>query len=143
MEFSRPDYWKWVAFPFRGSSQPRVQTQLSHIAGRFFTSWATREAKHTRVCSLSLLQYPGIKPGFPALQADSLPAELSEKLLEKIKYNIYILKSTDKKCKSQEEISFYFLIQIIYYICKMFEINRGGFRINKILQVGFELLLEE
>ena len=35
-----------VAFPFsRGSSQPRDQTQVSHIAGRFFTSWATREAQ--------------------------------------------------------------------------------------------------
>ena len=34
---------KWVAFPFsRGSSQPRDQTQASHIAGGFFTSWATR-----------------------------------------------------------------------------------------------------
>ena len=36
---------KWVAFPFsRGSSQPRDQTQVSRIAGRFFTSWATRKA---------------------------------------------------------------------------------------------------
>ena len=36
---------EWVAFPFsRGSSQPRDQTQVSHIAGRSFTSWATREA---------------------------------------------------------------------------------------------------
>ena len=36
---------EWVAFPFsRGSSQPRDQTQVSWIAGRFFTSWATREA---------------------------------------------------------------------------------------------------
>ena len=36
---------KWVAFSFsRGSSQPRDQTQVSHIVGRFFTSWATREA---------------------------------------------------------------------------------------------------
>ena len=35
---------EWVAFPFsRGSSQPRDQTQVSRIAGRFFTSWATRE----------------------------------------------------------------------------------------------------
>jgi len=33
-----------VAFPFsRGSSQPKHQTQVSHIAGRFFTSWATIE----------------------------------------------------------------------------------------------------
>ena len=36
---------EWVAFPYsRGSSQPRDQTQVSRIAGRFFTSWATREA---------------------------------------------------------------------------------------------------
>ena len=36
---------EWVAFPFfRGSSQPRDRTQVSRIAGRFFTSWATREA---------------------------------------------------------------------------------------------------
>ena len=36
---------EWVAFPFsRGSSQPRNQTQVSWIAGTFFTSWATREA---------------------------------------------------------------------------------------------------
>ena len=33
---------EWVAFPFsRGSSQPRDWTQVSHIAGGFFTSWAT------------------------------------------------------------------------------------------------------
>ena len=37
---------EWVAFPFsRGSSQPRDQTQVSHIASGFFTSWATREAQ--------------------------------------------------------------------------------------------------
>jgi len=36
---------EWVAFPFsRGSSQPRDRTQVSRIAGRVFTSWATREA---------------------------------------------------------------------------------------------------
>ena len=36
---------EWVTIPFsRGSSQPRDQPQVSHIAGRFFTSWATREA---------------------------------------------------------------------------------------------------
>ena len=37
---------EWVAVPFlRGSSQPRDQTQASHIAGRFFTSWATGETQ--------------------------------------------------------------------------------------------------
>ena len=30
---------EWVAFPFsRGSSQPRDRTQVSHMAGGFFTS---------------------------------------------------------------------------------------------------------
>ena len=48
---SCPTLWSgqntgWVAVPFsRGSSQPRDQPQVSHIAGRFFTSWATREAQ--------------------------------------------------------------------------------------------------
>ena len=37
---------EWVAFPFStGSSQPRDQTQVSHIAGRFFAIWATREVQ--------------------------------------------------------------------------------------------------
>ena len=36
---------EWVAFSFsRGSSQLRDWTQISHIVGGFFTSWATREA---------------------------------------------------------------------------------------------------
>ena len=43
-EFSRQEH-EWVAIPFsRGSSLPRNQTEVSCIAGRFFTSWATREA---------------------------------------------------------------------------------------------------
>ena len=37
---------EWVAMPSsRGSSQPRDRTQVSHIAGRLFTSWAIREAQ--------------------------------------------------------------------------------------------------
>ena len=39
---------EWVAIPFsRGSSWPRDWTQVSCIAGGFFTVWATRET-HTR-----------------------------------------------------------------------------------------------
>ena len=39
IEFSRPE---WVAVPFsRGSCHPRDQTQVSCIAGGFFTSCAT------------------------------------------------------------------------------------------------------
>ena len=32
---------EWVAMPSsRGSSRPRDQAEVSHIAGRFFTNWA-------------------------------------------------------------------------------------------------------
>ena len=73
---------EWVAFPFsRGSSPSRDQTQVSCIAGDFFTS--TKEAQEYwsvyRVPSPGNLPDPGIDLGSPALQADSLPTELSGK----------------------------------------------------------------
>ena len=34
---------EWVAFPFSRGPNPGI-TQISHIVGGFFTSWATREA---------------------------------------------------------------------------------------------------
>ena len=41
-----PRILDWVAYPFpRGSSQPRNWTEVSCIAGGFFTSWATWEAQ--------------------------------------------------------------------------------------------------
>ena len=37
---------EWIAFLLsRGSSQARNRTQVSHIAGRFFTSWAPRKVQ--------------------------------------------------------------------------------------------------
>ena len=40
---------EWVAISLsRGSSQPRDRTLASHIAGRRFTVWATRETVHHR-----------------------------------------------------------------------------------------------
>ena len=48
---------KWVAFPFfRGSSQPRDQTQVSCIAGRFFSSWATRNI-YIQSCGFPVIIY--------------------------------------------------------------------------------------
>ena len=39
---------EWVAISFsRGSSRPRDRTQVSCIAGRRFTVWATREAPYS------------------------------------------------------------------------------------------------
>ena len=49
---------EWVAFPFsRGSSQPRDGTQVSCIAGGFFTSWATRETQENWSWIHSLCYY--------------------------------------------------------------------------------------
>ena len=41
---------EWVAFPFsRGSSWPRDWTQVSQIAGKFFTIWAIRKSIYTYI----------------------------------------------------------------------------------------------
>ena len=66
-----------IAFPFpRGSSQPRDQIQVSHTAGKFITSWATREAREnwsgSPIPSPAHLPNSGIETGSPVLQADSL-----------------------------------------------------------------------
>ena len=71
---------EWVTIPFsRESSQPRDQTQVSHIAGGFFTRSGPREAQEYwsgwPIPSPADLPDLGIEPGSPALQADSLPTE--------------------------------------------------------------------
>ena len=49
---------EWVAVPFsRGLSQPRNWTQVSHIAGGFFTSWATKETVVAPTQSFSSVQF--------------------------------------------------------------------------------------
>ena len=84
---------EWVTFPFsKGSSLPRDQTQVSCIAGRFFTSWATREAqKHWRAfvrgshgtCNAGDTgsipgsgRYPGDRIGYPLQDSLSLVAQM-------------------------------------------------------------------
>ena len=72
---------EWVAMPSsRGSSQPRDWTPVSHIAPVFFTMWASREAHEywsgQPIPTPEDLPNPGIEPGSPALQAESLSAEL-------------------------------------------------------------------
>ena len=45
MEFSRQEYWSGLPLPSPGeSSQPRDRSRVSHIPGRCFTIWATRES---------------------------------------------------------------------------------------------------
>ena len=73
------------AFPFsRGLSQPRDQTQVSSIAGGFFTSWASREALFLFIslyimvqdlfCPLSLFPGPSLCSLWDEL---SLPSVIS------------------------------------------------------------------
>ena len=51
-----------VAIPFSyGSSQPRDQTQVSCIAGRFFTNWAIRETIEDEVYIYTMEYYSAIK----------------------------------------------------------------------------------
>ena len=48
---------EWVAISFsRGSSWPRDRTWVSRIAGRHFTVWATREARHLNFISSYILK---------------------------------------------------------------------------------------
>ena len=49
---------EWVAIPFsKASSWPRDQTQVSCIAGRFFTIWATRLWRHPRHLAVNKPQH--------------------------------------------------------------------------------------
>ena len=96
-----PRILELVAYAFSsGSSWPRNQTGVSHIAGGFFTNWAEGSPKFFEVKVIQLyptiwsmrfsrqeywsgspfpspgdLSDPGIEPRSPTLQADSLPAE--------------------------------------------------------------------
>ena len=95
---------EWVAMSSSmGSSQHKDQTQVSHIAGGFFTIWTTKEAwkslshgdsmgcnlpgssvhgiLQARILEWTAIPFsrsfsnPGIEPRSPTLQADSLPSE--------------------------------------------------------------------
>ena len=72
---------EWVAFPFsRGSSQPRDWTQVSCIADGFLSAEPQGKPKNTGMGSLSVLQRIFLTQELnrvSALQADSLPTELS------------------------------------------------------------------
>ena len=84
METLQAGMLEWVVVSSsRGSSQPSNWTQVSHTAGGFFTIWAIREAQEywsgKPFPSPGDLPDPGIEPGSPALQVDSLPHERPKK----------------------------------------------------------------
>ena len=80
-------HWSQLPFPSPGNlPNPRIKSMFPVARaweGRFFSSWAIREAQEywsgKPISSLANLPDLGIEPGSPALQADSLPTELSGK----------------------------------------------------------------
>ena len=87
MGFSRQEYWSGFAISFsRGSSRPRDRTRVSHIGGRRFNLWATREAIHyPRPSQLFWLQceatWPPTSAHFGCLCVSFLFASIMQSLL--------------------------------------------------------------
>ena len=123
---------EWVAVPFsRGSSQPRDQTWVSCIAGRYFIIWATREAQEywngDPIPSPGDRPNPGIKLGSPALQADSLPVKLPKKIfLCSENYFDVNWKETDKM------FSYLLLLWVRYKELRRFKMTFLGFLWNQL-----------
>ena len=85
MEFSRPEYWSGKPFPFPGDlPDPGIKPGSHVLQADSSPAEPQGKPKNTGVGSLSLLQRifptPGNELAPPALQADSLPTELPEKL---------------------------------------------------------------
>ena len=83
-------------FPTQGSSQPGMEPKVSCIAGGFFflPSESPGKPKNTGVAAYpSPTDLPNLelKPGSPALQADSWPAELPGRRIIKLAKKIWIL----------------------------------------------------
>ena len=111
----------WISTPSsRGSSQPRDWIQVSHIAGRFFTIWATREAQEYGsgypIPSLGDLPDPGIKLGSPALQADSLPAELPGNQISKTVANQHSRRNLQQVHPPRGQLNQVFIKNVVFRI---------------------------
>ena len=83
---------EWVAFPFsRGSSQPQDRTQVSRIAGGFFTSWTTREAQEVAQFCLTLCN-----PMNCSLPGSSVHGILQARILEWVPLSVSTVSSQPK-----------------------------------------------
>ena len=134
----------WVAMPSsRESSQPRDRTQISCIAGWFFTIWTTEKSKNIEVGSLSLLQgnFPTQESNWSLLHCRRILYQLSypgnsDKNLQ-ILYHIFWTKSkafqilkkkkgTDLLIPSSITIAmwdigcFFFLPSLWFWFCCLF-----------------------
>ena len=100
---------KWVTMPFsRGSSQPRNRTQVSCIAGSFFTVWATREA-----CSLWPLKRPQFEFFITLILSPiSYFSSRSFSFLTSLQRSITIV-STESKCFCSWEIRWWYKWRVL------------------------------
>ena len=87
---------EWVTVPFsRGSSQHTDRTQVSHIASRFYTSWATRESI-IHYFTL-IIRRPEINPNCEIL------CKIKINIHQKSSFQIIKYKEILKKCQILEE----------------------------------------
>ena len=117
----RPEYWSGETFLLQGI----FPTQVSRIAGRFFTSWATREVQEywsglPILCPVDLPD-PGIEPGSSALQVEFLPMELPGQpfLMVSVNYSVPsppLLLWWCVDCFTVSYIVFFSLIKIFPFI---------------------------
>ena len=107
---------EWVAVSFsRGFSQPRDQTYVSCIAGKFFTVWATRKVLSNQVLGFNLW----------APTSSSNIAKLYWNLLQLINLIIYKqLWQADKVCSETLHVQMF----TEYYWCF----------INRLHNIGWE-----
>ena len=72
---------EWVALPFsRYLPNQGIAPQVSHIAGRVFTSWATKEATREALC----LEVKKIKLAMYSL--NGLPSQIGTSLLFHVQF---------------------------------------------------------
>ena len=96
-----------VAFPFsRGSSGPRDQTLVSHIADGFFTSWATRQAENILDTSKLFQNSPSQASTIHELWTSKLPFRKGKGTRDQIANIHWIIK---KAREFQKNICFCFL----------------------------------
>ena len=110
-----PRILEWVAYPFsRGFSWPRNQTGISCIAGRFFTSWAIREAlAHWILRSLAFQIKLPFLASAPHLPITGLLYEQTEPGFSNTSHFFYTI-TGQRNCKKRE-----LLTNILYdYWCK-------------------------
>ena len=126
---------KWAAYPFsRAPSLPGKQTEVSCIAGRFFTSWATREALYTHTHTHT---HTHIVPFYLSKSLLQVLGELFEKVSRILNYifrnrfeylNSDLIKAVKKgneKSKSGRIKTAYFSLQHVHFITFLDQVRRG------------------